>query len=702
MYPANMQLNAIALAVTLAWVNIARAEGNEEDELAWIYGDKTTVSIATGAQQPLRIAPSTATVITAQDIKAMGATDLSEVLRLVPGLHVSVSLVAYDPRYLFRGIATERNAQALVLVNGFRTNTYYFGNRGTALAGHPLANVERIEVIRGPGSALYGADAFSGVINIITKDAANIHGTEYGVRLGSFHSRDAWVQYGGKLGALDAAFYMQVGKTNGQRELIESDLQTILDGVFGTRASFAPGPLSLERESLELGANIAYKDWRLRANYSRRKTGVAVGLIESRDPEARFPTDRLYLELAHQKNLTKDLNIATSLKYTEVHEDPAKPLYTILPAGTFAGAFPNGILANPGHSERQYEFGMSAMYTRFNKHRIRVGVGYRKEDVYKVTELKNFTTVLGPTGPVNVPLPGGLTDATGNPDLAFLLPQSRNVTYTYVQDEWNFTNDWILTAGIRKDRYSDFGNTTNPRVALVWNAARNLSVKALYGEAFRAPSAIEQYGRNNPSSTGNPHLQPETIKTNELALSWQPKPNLQTNLTFFYYREKNIIRFVPNPDRATGSTAQNTGDQVGRGLELEATWDPARTLRLSGSFSLQRSIDLASGVDAGLAPRRRIFARADWRFFPTWELGTTINHVADRRRQAGDTRPKIADYTTVDLILRKEKLWDTWSARVVVQNLFDKDAREPAVSPALANDLPLAPRALNVQLQRNF
>jgi outer membrane receptor for ferrienterochelin and colicin len=144
---------------------------SEEDYLAQVYGDKAIVSIATGSAQPLQRAPSTATVITAEDIAAMGAKDLDEVMETVPGVHVSRSAVFYVPIYAFRGIGSNNtNPQVLMLQNGIPINSIYRGDKGQSWGGLPLDNVARIEIIRGPGSALYGADAYSGVVNIITKN----------------------------------------------------------------------------------------------------------------------------------------------------------------------------------------------------------------------------------------------------------------------------------------------------------------------------------------------------------------------------------------------------------------------------------------------------------------------------------------------------------------------------------------------------
>ncbi|MDX1451563.1 MAG: Plug domain-containing protein, partial [Oleiphilaceae bacterium] len=125
-------------------------------------------SIATGTQTPIDKAAAVATVITQEDIKAMGATDLDQVLETVPGLHVTRGESGFFPKYIIRGITSTSNPQALVLINGTPITSLVYGNRGNAWGGMPIKSIERIDVIRGPGSALYGADAFSGVINITT------------------------------------------------------------------------------------------------------------------------------------------------------------------------------------------------------------------------------------------------------------------------------------------------------------------------------------------------------------------------------------------------------------------------------------------------------------------------------------------------------------------------------------------------------
>ncbi len=689
----SFQRHLLGAFLTFVWIGTATAQSSEEEDLALAYGDKSTVSIATGSHQSITRAPSAATVITSRDIEAMGATDLDQVLESVPGLHVSMYSYYSLPIYTFRGILNLANSQVLMLVNGLPITAAFQGDRGMGWGGMPLENVARIEVIRGPGSALYGADAFSGVINIITKTSVDIKGAEGGVRIGSFNSRDAWVQTGGKLGSLDASFYLRDGTTDGEKRIIQQDAQTGWDNAFGTHASLAPGPINAQRKGVDARTDLSYEAWRFRAAYQKREVGMGAGLAGSLDPGAYLPETRRYTDLSYaQANWAQNWGVSGVVGYYDIRHDLGVPNYVLFPAGACIGAstncFPNGMIGNPASYEKHTNASVAAVYTGFEQHRISVGTGWRKDAITDTSEIKNFDAYLQP-------LPGGLTNATGNPALTFMLPHTRHISYEFVQDEWGFAKDWALTAGVRHDQYSDFGGTTNPRLALVWDAAYNVVVKLMHGTAFRAPSFQELYTINNPVTFGNPNLKPETIKTDELAFSWQATAALKSDLNFFHYRMSNIIR--PNPQQ------QNAGDQVGRGLELESTFDATSSVRLTGSYSLQHSIDSVTGQDAGLAPHRRLFGRADWRFMPLWQFGTTVNHVADRMREPGDTRPQIPDYTTVDMTLRREKLAGGLEASAMVMNLFNSNAMEPTFkSVGMYSDLPLAGRSFYVQLKLNM
>jgi len=672
----------LAVLLTAMWAAGAYAASqSEEEELALAYGDKSFVTIASGSQQPIARAPSVATVITAEDIKAIGAADLDEVLETVPGLHVARSPLGYNPIYTIRGISTQYNPQVLMLVNGIPITGVYVGDRSQIWAGMPVENVARIEVIRGPGSALYGADAFSGVINIITKTAADIDGTQLGLRAGSFNSRDAWVQHGGTWGSFDAAAYLRVGHTDGQHQIIAADAVTPTPFP-----SLAPGPVNLGYDAIDGRIDLARDKWRLRAGYQQRsnaKTGA--GVASALDPKGSNFGERISTDLTYQDtNFAPDLDVTVQASYFYITEQSDLTLY---PPG-YAG-FPDGVVGNPYKWERHLRFNLSAAYTGLQQHKLRFGAGTQNDDLYRIRDTNNYT--LPPLGTVQ--------DVT---DIApFIRPHSRRVNYVYAQDEWAFIRDWYLTAGVRQDHYSDFGNTVNPRLALVWETAYDLTSKLLYGRAFRPPSFAELYNINNPVALGNPNLKPETNESVELAFAWQATSSLQANLNLFRYQMKDILRFVQNPD--TSYTAQNAGRQHGQGMEVELVWDAAANLRLSGNYAQQHSIDETTSQDAGNAPRHHVYARADWRFVPHWILNTQLNYVADRKREPSDTRPPVADYHTVDLTLRSKNQNSDWAVAFKVLNLFNADAREPSPSPGLIpNDLPLAPREWRFELSHQL
>ena len=273
-----------------SWVGSSVAQtAVEEEDLALAYGDKNFVSIATGTRQAVRKAPSTATVITAEDIANIGARTLSEALETVPGLHVSRDSLqnSYAPTYGMRGILTGSSPHVLMLVNGIPRTSVYLGNSDATLVELPVDNIARIEIIRGPGSAVYGADAFAGTINVITKTAADIDGTSLGVRTGSFKTWDSWLQHGGRIGGLEIASYLKIGSTDGSRRTVRTD------------AVGNSGPLNNGYESVDAQLDLGYDKLRWRAGYTLRDNiGTGTGIAGALDPTGEFRSERITSDLA--------------------------------------------------------------------------------------------------------------------------------------------------------------------------------------------------------------------------------------------------------------------------------------------------------------------------------------------------------------------------------------------------------------------
>ncbi len=684
-----------ATGLALIMGQAANAQSFDED-LAQAFGDKSFVSIATGARQRVSLAPAATTVVTAAEMRAMGATNLDQVLETVPGVHVSYSSIFNTPVYVIRGIQSQFNPEVLMLINGTPITALYQGNRGLAIGSLPIQNISRIEVIRGSGSALYGADAYAGVINIITKTASEINGTELEAGIASHRTRHVSMLHGGKWQGADVVAWLSKGQTDGAKRSIESDAASGLDRLFGSRTSRAPGPVNYNYREHHGALDISQGNWHWHIHYSRfYDVGSGAGVAQALDPEGRSENARFNTDLSyHTKDWGRNWDITLQVRYFQNKE---KSYLNLFPAGALNNAFPDGIIGAPEKSERHLGFSASAFYTGWNQHRWRLGAGVENYSIYDIRERKNFDFLFVPgTGFLLTPLPSVIEARSDN---IYIDPHRRHLSYAFVQDEWSFAPDWILTGGVRHDRFSDFGSTTNPRFALVWKASYNLSAKLLYGRAFRAPSFAEQYIKNNPATTGNANIQPEKISTLEAGLNWQPRSGLQLGANLYRYQIRDQIRYVANADPITGFTAQNLGAQRGHGLELEAQWRVGNNLQLSGNYSWQRSIDETSDKDAGLAPARHAFLRSNWQIRSGLALDTRINWVAGRKREPTDTRPALADYHTVDLTLQKRNENDRWRASLSLLNIFNADIREPSLSPGqIPFDLPQARRKFYLQL----
>lgn len=648
-------------------------------ELSDLYGDEDFISIATGSSKPVSRAPAVASLITASDIKEMGARTIMEALESVPGLHVSLSnLDRLKPIYSIRGIHTGQNPHVLFLLNGLPFPFPYPGGTPN-LFRFPVANISRIEVLRGPGSAVYGADAFSGVINIITKEGSEIDGVDVGARLGSFDSRDAWLQVGQDWGGFEGSFSLEWNQTDGDDDrIVESDFQTILDQTAGTDASLAPGPLSTRYKILNSHLDLRYDEVDFRLwHWHLMDAGQGAGVAQALDPVGRQDDSIWRADLSWSNNdLVENFAFDTDLSYMHLDDNTE---FVILPPGT--NGFEDGMLGQPSGIFRYFEGKASFTWSGLSDHQLLFGTGFQHLEM-KAREKKNF----GPGA-----IDGQLTDVTGTP-YVFSRDLNRDFWYLIFQDEWQLAEDWELTTGVRYDRYSDFGSTLNPRIAMVWNAHHNLTAKVLYGRAFRAPTFSELHSEQNPITQGNQNLDPEVIDTGELVFDYRPFFDLSLIASLFYYQIDGLIDFVPDDD-ATTATAQNAIDQEGYGGELEINWDATDDLLLFGNYSYQHAMNEKTDDFVPDAPRQQLYFGAHYTFLGNGSLYPKVNWVMDRARFPGDSRDEIEDYVLVDLTLRWKNLFiRNLDVALAGRNLFDEDAREPS-NERIPDDYPLEGRS---------
>lgn len=677
------------------------AHAADEEDLEQLYGDEELVSIATGKTQLISKAPAVASVITERDIRAMGANDIDEVLESVPGLHVSLNEF-YNPIYTVRGIYSKFNPQVLMLINGTPISNLYLGNRGLVWAGMPIESIARIEVIRGPGSAVYGADAFAGTVNIITKDGSNIKENDAGILAGDFGTQSTWLNHSTELGDFEVTTSFQYLSTDGHKETIDSDLQTILDMLDGTSASLAPNSVNLSRDSLDLRLDIKKGFWKTRLGLQKRNNvGTGAGVAEALDSKGRFKSVRRNLDVTYDTSDSLDnWQIESKISYFYTTQEVEDNII-LFPSGSElnlgAGTFTDGVIGNPEVLENHLRFNTSAFYKGFEKHTMRIGLGYHDAEISEVRESKNF----GLDGNGNFIVPGSPAVSVDDTPFIFLPEGSRYNRYAFLQDIWQFSNDWELTSGLRYDYYSDFGSTVNPRLALVWSTSNDLTTKFLYGKAFRAPSFAETRNQNNPVALGNPDLEPEEIETFEVAFDYKPNNDIRFGLNLYNYKWEKIIDFIPDTSPATTTTAQNEGKQNGKGLEFEFDWKISGDFKLIGNYAYQKSTIENTDSDAPNSPEQQIYTRIKWNLNDSLTLSKQINYIMNRNRTASDSREKVDDYHTVNLALSYQKLASPWELKLIAKNIFDKEAYEPS-STVIPNDLPIEPRSAYISLRFSF
>jgi len=698
---------------------LAAAPGFSDDvseaELLGIFGSEEFISIATGYRQPVSKAPAVASVITSQEIRRIGATDIDEILQTVPGLHISRNHQGYSPIYTFRGIYSGFNPQVLMLVNGIPVTNLFAGNRSSSWGGMPVEAINRIEVIRGPGSAVYGADAFAGVINIITEDGDSITENEMMARYGTYDTSELAVKVHKKWEHSRFGFILEGKTTDGQNEIIPSDMQSFLDMMTGTTASLAPGRVNLARDSVDLRFDYKYKDFVLKGGYQGRYNAQnGAGIVQALDPHNEFKSERINFDLNYSipELFWSDLSATISASYLGATQEVEKHGLIFPPGSTGSffdengqplfGIFPDGVIASPEVYERHSRFNTTFHYVGLDEHDLTFGVGYYYGDLYRVNEKKNYCT--DPESCTYILPYGGIVDVSDTP-FVFLREGDRKNHYFYIQDVYSLANDWQLTAGLRYDDYSDFGETFNPRFALVWSTTRNLTTKFLYGEAFRAPAFAETRAINNPAALGNPNLKPETLESYELVLDYKPSYDLGFIFNTFYYEWDDIIQFVAESDGGA-ATAQNAGKQTGYGIELESKWSVSPVWDLSANFAWQKSTNESTDSNAANAPGKQFYLRSHWEFLPNTSLNLQANWVMDRKREVSDPREAVDDYVLVDLTLRRTNIWNNLEAALLVKNLFDEDAREPTPNgfpvPAIPDDLPLAGRTVLGEIRYKF
>lgn len=680
-----------------------------DEMMSMEFTELLEVEIATGSKVSLNKAPAVTTVITAKDIRNMGARTLVDVLASVPGMHVARSGNMLTPRFRFRGITTTYSAQALFMINGVSTKSVMRGDNNLVWGEFPINAIERIEIIRGPGSALYGADALSGIINIITKHSTEQ--AEAGATLGSFNTKNVWFSKGIKWHDWRATITSEYTSSDGHQGIIESDTQTVLDTLGDTL--FASGQLPTDPDNVSLApGHLAtqyevFDTWVTADNHwleltlgvrNRDNLGGGQGATGALDHTGNYASTKQTYKVALKPQTIGDSFTVSSVLSHYLATQELNSFLHLFPEGSMFGQFPDGFLGKPEYKENTTNLEIKTLYSGIQGHQITFGMGYLKQNLFDVEDTVNFNPDL-------TPRENGLTVLTDTSDI-YVPEASRENVYFYVQDEAEITESLFLTSGIRFDDYSDFGSTVNPRLSLVWQTNDALTTKLLYGKAFRAPGFVETLVVNNPLALGNPDVQPETIENVELNVIYKATQSLETQVSVFNYEADALITFEPTENSTR--VASNMGSQHGYGIELQANYQANEHLRFMTHYSYVKATDNNSNADVGDYPNHKFYAQANWQFDESWIANAQWVGVGAQQRILGDYRDALDGYNSVNFGITKRFDAQDLHVSLQVNNAFDEDIRESSAGNSdgstvdIEYDIPQAGRNAYVQMVKYF
>lgn len=636
-----------------------------------MFGSEEFVSIATGYKRPVHTAPAVATVITAEDIKNSGSRNISDILNMVPGFHVGINYIYWEPGYTVRGFSSAFNFAILFMIDGVPQ---------ASLGSIPLDIIERVEISRGPSSALYGADAFTGTVNVITKKYAP-EVSEFTLSGGTFDTKNARLITGKKFDAFKLITAIEYHKTDGPEPYIEQDLQSVLDQSFGTNASFAPANAYTQREELSIHANIKSGSSQLRLRLSElNDIGMGVGNAASLDPFGTIDEQIFGITYEYAKHIASNTEINAYLDYRQTIFESNNLHF--FPPGAFI-VFTDGVVLNSKSDNDTYRAQFSATYNGLSNHILTFGLGGEYDEIEIEKESRNY--FIDENGAI---IPYGSFQDTTSDSVIGPKPLNRHLYYAYFQDEWNLHRDWSLTYGVRADEYELFGSTVNPRAALVWDTSNDLTTKLIYGRGFREPSLFETDIKHIPSLRSNHDLKPEVINSIDLAMDYTPTEKLRLMTNFYYHETKDQIRLQNSG--GPEFTPENVGKLKGKGAEFALWYKLLHNTNLYGYYTFQDTTDETTGKDAGYTPHHRLFAMLQHRYSDIY-LSARTTYVGKRDRVAEDTRPRPDKYTLVDLMARWE-INNHFEAGIDIRNLFDTDKKEAVAGTSFPADLPLNER----------
>jgi outer membrane receptor protein involved in Fe transport len=654
---------------------------------------EVTVSLATRREMTPEDAPGSVSVVTAEEIRNLGARSLADVLRTLPGFDVVVDSRGRS-QILVRGfpvgLADGASEGVLVLLDGQRLNEDIGGGATAVNFDVPIGNLRKVEVLRGPGSALFGEGALAAVINLVSFETQDLLGTELSAGVGSFGTQDYSLRTGVLLKDVSISGFVRFGDTNGASLRVPADLQSVRDEGLPPDvppASRAPGPTTDDLRAIEAQYRLAYKGASLGFRLKNENAGGFIGLGSSlgdHDLNGR----QVLLDASYGRTLSTLGTLKGVLRYGQSERSDLHGLYPPgfsrpLPDGRLF--FPSGIYLQTALNTRR--FGAEVILERpltetLASHQITAGLSLERESTFGLDARGNadFRTLTPVSDESLEPLPGVVADA------------ARTSFGLFVQDSWKQSERLTLTGGARFDHGSDFGSVVSPRLGAVLHLPRDMSLKLLYGRSYRAPTFDELFF-NMPGLQGNPGLEKSTTNTIEAAIAVRRR-QLNASASIFSSFVRDVI--APGPEGALPGTRRlvNLPGLNTRGIELELrrSFGVSSSAFLSYTFQDPRQLEAdvrAPGISRHLASfGATVAVRGRLNVTPTLTLRSS------RPREQADARPAASGFAVFDLNLRAPGLWKRLELALRFGNLFGDDYVDPSPRLGVPGDYPRPGRSV--------
>lgn len=582
-------------------------------------------------------APSAITVISRDDFRDYGWRTLADALNSVRGFHTSSNRV-----YRFAGVRGflppgDYNSRLLLLIDGMRTNDNVFDQ---AFLGNDFLLdvdlIERIEIVRGPSSPVHGANAFFGVINVITRSGKGMNNGEVALSTASHGTRDARLTIGSALpDGGDYLFSISGLRSKGQSLYFPEFNATTSSSSDREKAGKFFGKFSLGGLTLKAG-------------FSQRRKNDPTGAFGTvfDDPENRFDDRQSFLEARYLTQLSNDLSMTSRVFYNS---------YDYKYYGSFSDAPNPNYLALDQAKARWWGGETRLTLTRFDGHMLGVGLDYQNN-----AHQDQSNTVLN--------------NALQCVDTSSAEPCLNSHRSGYrlglaLTDDITLGPQWHLNLGVRYDRSNAAASHISPRLGLIYTPRADSTLKLIYGSAYRTANAFERYYDfpGTPPQQGNPSLRPEVVDTYEAVWEQYLGQGTRISVGAYHYR---ITDWIVQINNGTALEYQNQPPLNGHGadLEIEHRFDYGGALR--ASYSAQRAPGKHAGNTNG-APAKlvKLNFSSPLPGLPGWRAGVEAQYVDRRTTETGST----GGYTLANATLRWLPLGEKGvEVSASLYNLFDK------------------------------